>query len=124
YGIPFPAWHCSDCKHIILATPEQTPIDPQETPYGGVCPQCASKNIVPDTDVMDTWNTSSLTPYLCADLYLKSQDANAQYNFADNSPLIPSNSTRSGELYRGVLPMSMRPQAHDIIRTWAFDTIV
>ncbi len=106
YGIPFPAWHCTACKKILLADVAQLPLDPQETSYKGSCP-CGSSSIVPDTDVMDTWNTSSLTPYICASLRLnKKEDI---FQEAVTSQFIP---------------MSMRPQAHDIIRTWAFDTIV
>jgi valyl-tRNA synthetase len=107
YGIPFPAWHCQDCGKILLAHPNQLPIDPQETPYNGPCTECKSTNIIPDTDVMDTWNTSSLTPYICYDLYKK----NSSDIFNDKE-------------IGNFIPMSMRPQAHDIIRTWAFDTIV
>jgi valyl-tRNA synthetase len=95
YGIPFPAWHCNDCNAILLADESQLPIDPQESAYNKPCPHCNSTDISPDTDVMDTWNTSSITPYICQNLH---KDV--------------------------TLPMSMRPQAHDIIRTWAFDTIV
>jgi valyl-tRNA synthetase len=107
FGIPFPAWHCTDCGHVIVADTAQLPIDPQETPHIGSCPQCNSKNIVADTDVMDTWNTSSITPYICAELFNGVQ----QEPFAPDAP-------------KNFLPMSMRPQAHDIIRTWAFYTIV
>ncbi len=100
FGIPFPAWHCQDCNHVILADPAQLPVDPQEQAYpGGACPQCKSTNLKPDTDVMDTWNTSALTPQI-------------NTSWPDASPDKLS------------LPMSMRPQAHDIIRTWAFYTIV
>jgi valyl-tRNA synthetase len=100
YGIPFPVWHCGSCGNILLAEPAQLPIDPQETAYpGGTCPACNSADIRPDTDVMDTWNTSSLTPQI-------------NLNWPDQSPDNLS------------LPMFIRPQAHDIIRTWAFDTIV
>ena len=96
YGIPFPVWHCTSCNEVVLAEEKDLPIDPQETPYPGItCTQCKSVDIRPETDVMDTWNTSSLTPYI-------------------NSEIHPSLS----------LPMSLRPQAHDIIRTWAFYTIV
>jgi valyl-tRNA synthetase len=106
FGIPFPAWHCKGCSKVLLPELDQLPIDPQETPYSGKkCPHCSSSDIVPDTDVMDTWNTSSLTPYLCQALYY---------------PL----STSQFEPTTSFLPMSIRPQAHDIIRTWAFDTIV
>jgi valyl-tRNA synthetase len=113
YGIPFPAWHCQDCDEILLATLEQLPVDPQETDYPGACTKCGGINIKPDTDVMDTWNTSSLTPYICHDLISPSS------TFFDGVP----NEDRA-ELGKKFLPMSMRPQAHDIIRTWAFDTIV
>lgn len=104
YGIPFPIWHCLDCKEIICADNEQLPLDPQEQSYNGSCPSCNSTNLKGDTDVMDTWNTSSLTPYIC------SQIINPVENpFEVDAPL---------------LPFSMRPQAHDIIRTWAFYTII
>lgn len=100
FGIPFPVWHCGQCAHVMLAEQAHLPIDPQETTYpGGKCPQCSSTDIKPDTDVMDTWNTSSLTPQI-------------NLNWPEASP---ENLT---------MPMSIRPQAHDIIRTWAFDTIV
>lgn len=105
YGIPFPVWHCTNCEKILLAPLEALPIDPQVTEYPGKsCPDCNSTNIKPDTDVMDTWNTSSITPYIVS--YLLNSTANP---FANNNHFIP---------------MSMRPQAHDIIRTWAFYTIV
>jgi valyl-tRNA synthetase len=102
FGIPFPCWHCTTCNTIIFANSDQLPIDPQETPYHKPCPQCGGTEIIPDMDVMDTWNTSSLTPQICAGLFKK----------AYPETVVP------------LLPMSMRPQAHDIIRTWAFDTLV
>ena len=99
YGIPFPVWHCMDCKKIILADNKDLPIDPQEQEYPHKkCPQCSSSNIKPDTDIMDTWATSSLSPQINA-------------NWPQNSKSV-------------TIPMSIRPQAHDIIRTWAFYTIV
>ncbi len=104
YGIPFPVWHCQDCKHVIIADTKQLPIDPQEQSYDQTCLKCKSSNITPDTDVMDTWNTSSLTPYICMALYTGKDP------FEQPHPAF--------------LPMSMRPQAHDIIRTWAFYTMI
>ncbi len=106
YGIPFPVWHCKKCQEIIVARLEDLPIDPQEIGYqGSQCPRCKSSDIVPDTDVMDTWNTSSITPYICLNLLTPQKD-----------PF-----TKAA---RPFIPMSMRPQAHDIIRTWTFYTIV
>lgn len=98
YGIPFPVWHCKDCSAILLARPEDLPIDPQEDEYPGkTCPECSSEHISGDTDIMDTWNTSSLSPQLNS-------------GWPDDQKIS--------------MPMSMRPQAHDIIRTWAFYTII
>lgn len=105
YGIPFPAWHCVN-GHVILATINQLPIDPQEKSYKGRCPECDSALIEPDKDVMDTWNTSSLTPQICFSLL-----------YPDKNPFDVS-------AVKEFIPMSMRPQAHDIIRTWAFYTLV
>lgn len=107
YGIPFPAWHCQDCKTTVFAAETMLPVDPQETDYPHPCPQCGGSNLKGDTDVMDTWNTSSLTPYVCAQL-------------ADSSLTNPIE--QAGQ--NNFLPMAMRPQAHDIIRTWAFYTII
>lgn len=108
FGIPFPVWHCKDCGNVLVADIKDLPIDPQEIDFKNqACTKCSSKNIVPDTDVMDTWNTSSLTPQICYSLF----NPKAQSVFTD---------LEANEF----IPMSMRPQAHDIIRTWAFDTIV
>ncbi len=101
YGVPFPVWHCNDC-HLLLTPPlEALPIDPTESPYPNKTCSCGSTNISGETDVMDTWNISSLTPQI--------NQANLAAHGYDRAVQIP---------------FSLRPQAHDIIRTWAFDTIV
>lgn len=106
FGIPFPVWYCNDCNKILVADINQLPVDPQETTYkDGCCDGCGSKNIRPEKDVMDTWNTSSITPFIVKQLYEKTEV----------SPFASKD---------GFIPMSMRPQAHDIIRTWAFYTII
>lgn len=118
FGIPFPVWYCNDCHAVLLADVNQLPIDPQQVAYGKSCDKCQGTNIRPEKDVMDTWNTSSLTPYICK----------ALFNDDDKSPFCPSSSTaiEDPDIYKdqSFIPMSMRPQAHDIIRTWAFYTIV
>jgi len=96
YGVPFPVWYCEDCGNEILPKESDLPVDPREEECKETC-KCGSKNIVPEMDVMDTWMTSSVTP---------------QINAAWNKKL------------ENFMPMSLRPQAHDIIRTWAFYTIV
>lgn len=109
YGVAFPAWYCRACNHVVTATPEMLPVDPQDTaPPVTACPACGSSGddwFVPDPDVMDTWATSSLTPQICATLVepfgMSAEDFEARFR-----------------------PMSLRPNAHDIIRTWDFYTIV
>jgi len=106
FGIPFPVWYCQDCDKVLVAEIDQLPMDPQNTTYkNGCCDACGSKNLRAEKDVMDTWNTSSLTPYIVQQLYYDN----------DESPFITN---------PDFMPMSMRPQAHDIIRTWAFYTII
>lgn len=101
YGVPFPVWHCNDCNAILTAREDQLPIDPMETAYPNGSCTCGSTNIRGESDVMDTWNISSLTP----------QINKAMVQEKTGTDALP-------------LPFSLRPQAHDIIRTWAFDTIV
>ncbi len=98
YGVPFPVWFCENCNEPIYARPEDLPVDPTESDPPGACPHCGGSEFRPESDVMDTWATSSLTPQI-----------NAKWGEEDERP--------------GMLPMSLRPQAHDIIRTWAFYTI-
>jgi len=95
FGIPFPVWYDNQGNIILAELKEGCPIDPTiEIPNG-----YTKENCTPDTDVMDTWNTSSLTPYIIKNL-LKKKNINSE------------------------IPFAIRPQSHDIIRTWAFDTIV
>ncbi len=106
YGVPFPAWYCGACRAPIMARPEDLPVDPQEVgPPVEACPACGGTRFEPDTDVMDTWATSSLTPEICGTL-LEPLGVSAE-EFAAR--------------YR---PMTLRPNAHDIIRTWDFYTTV
>lgn len=101
YGVPFPVWYCRKCGEIILADEKDLPVDPSEImPDGKKCSKCGGGEFVPETDVMDTWMTSSLTPVIAAKLF-------------------PDEKTQK-KLY----PMTLRPQAFEIIRTWLFYTIV
>ncbi len=97
YGVPFPIWYCS-CGQILTPDESELPIDPTITPPRPC--RCGSTEWMPETDVMDTWATSSLTPQ------------------------IAGRQLEDPPLYRDVFPMALRPQAHEIIRTWAFYTIV
>ena len=99
FGVPFPLWYCADCGEVLLADESQLPVDPLDSRPPHPC-SCGCDAVRPETDVMDTWATSSLTPQIVG-RYL-----------ADPA------------LFERVFPMSLRPQAHEIIRTWAFYTIV
>jgi valyl-tRNA synthetase len=99
FGVPFPVWYCAECGEVRLPAEEQLPIDPLEQLPDGQC-ECGSAEYIPEKDVMDTWATSSL------------------------SPQIGGRWLEDEALYDLVFPMSLRPQAHEIIRTWAFYTIV
>lgn len=99
FGVPFPVWYCDACGKIILAGEERLPVDPTEQNPPEAC-DCGSTSFTPEEDVMDTWATSSMTPQISGRWLSDKQ------------------------LYERVFPMTLRPQAHEIIRTWAFDTIV
>ncbi len=100
YGIPLPIWYCRDCGTPVFADDSLLPVNPVETAPGTACPHCGGTAFEPETGVLDTWATSSITPQI--------------------------NAARHAELTGkpGFTPMSMRTQAHEIIRTWAFYTIV
>jgi valyl-tRNA synthetase len=101
FGVPFPVWYCADCDEVILAREEDLPIDPiKDKAPVDKCPKCGSSSIVPERDVMDTWATSSLTPQLAVELI------------------------EDKEMLAKLYPMSLRPQAHDIITFWLFNTVV
>jgi valyl-tRNA synthetase len=99
FGVPFPVWHCTACGATILAEDADLPIDPVESPPSHPC-ACGNTTFIPETDVMDTWATSSMSPQIVGQWL--------------NGP----------SLYQRVFPFALRPQAHEIIRTWAFYTIV
>jgi valyl-tRNA synthetase len=99
YGIPFPVWYCKKCKSVILADEKDLPVNPMDQKPSAKC-KCGHDEFEPEKDVMDTWMTSSMTPQIV----LKWGEKDSMMDRA--------------------FPMSLRPQGHDIIRTWAFYTIV
>jgi len=105
YGIPFPVWY-DNKNNSVISDENDLPIDPLSD-----LPKNCTLPLRGDPDVMDTWNTSSLTPFICLALFKKALQRE-KITLSDK------------EIKKIFFPMSMRPQAHDIIRTWAFDTIV
>ncbi|HEY8551298.1 MAG TPA: valine--tRNA ligase [Vicinamibacterales bacterium] len=108
FGVPFPVWYrvredgTVDYNARLLPDPKRLPIDPStDVPDGFDAAQRGQPGgFVGDPDVMDTWATSSLTPQ------------------------IVSGWERDPELFARVFPLSLRPQGHDIIRTWLFSTVL
>ena len=101
FGVPFPVWYCEKCGKPIFARKEDLPVNPLvDFPKVNNCPNCGCSEFIPETDVMDTWATSSVTPLI-----------NMKYGEEEN--------------YEDILkPMSLRTNASEIIRTWDFYTIV
>ncbi|MBI2651133.1 valine--tRNA ligase [Candidatus Woesearchaeota archaeon] len=98
FGIPIPLWYCKKCSEIILAEEKQLPVDPLTDKPLSNC-KCSSNEFIAEKDVLDTWATSSLTPDIAIELF---------------------NDKEQKKLF----PMSLRPQAHDIITFWLFNTVV
>ena len=99
FGVPFPVWYCQNCKQPVFAEPEQLPVNPLETKPLHPC-ACGCTAFMPEEAVFDTWATSSVTTLI-----------NARYGEEDDCT-------------DKLIPMGMRSQAHEIIRTWAFYSIV
>ena len=108
FGVPLPVWYPitpdGRIQHDrpILPREEQLPIDPStDVPDGYRADQRGQPHgFAGDPDVMDTWATSSLTPQIAC-------------GWPDDEALLVR-----------TFPMDLRPQAHDIIRTWLFDTVL
>ncbi|MGY1793944.1 valine--tRNA ligase [Geodermatophilus sp. SYSU D00525] len=108
FGVPFPVWYRLDASgdpvydEPILADESSLPVDPSsDVPPGfDESQRGVPGGFMADPDVMDTWATSSLSPQVASGW--------------DTDP----------ELFAHVFPMDQRPQAHDIIRTWLFSTVV
>ena len=107
FGVPIPVWYPLDAQgepdygHPIVATPEQMPVDPMTDLPAGYEETQRDKpgGFTGEADIFDTWFTSSLTPQIGSGWVL--------------------DPARHAKLF----PADVRPQAHEIIRTWAFYTI-
>jgi valyl-tRNA synthetase len=106
FGVPFPAWYPIDASGevnlelLILPDLEKLPVDPASEPAPGYTEDQRNQpgGFVGDPNIMDTWATSSLSPQIAGQW--------------------------GTELLQKVFPMDLRPQAHEIIRTWLFSTVV
>ncbi|MBA3369684.1 MAG: valine--tRNA ligase, partial [Geodermatophilaceae bacterium] len=108
FGVAFPLWYELDAngdpdyERMILADEASLPVDPSSDSPPGYTEDQRGKpgGFVGDPDVMDTWATSSLTPQIACGW------------------------ERDEKLFDNTFPMDLRPQAHDIIRTWLFSSVV
>ncbi|MGI9079506.1 MAG: valine--tRNA ligase [Acidimicrobiales bacterium] len=108
FGVPLPLWYPirpdGTVDHANPLRPDEArlPVDPSTEVPDGYQPDQRDRpgGFAGDPDVMDTWATSSLTPQIAG-------------AWADDP-----------DLFARVFPMDLRPQAHDIIRTWLFSTVV
>jgi valyl-tRNA synthetase len=102
FATPIPVWYCVDCQEVVVADEDQPYVDPTtDAPPVDSCPKCGGA-LRGEEDVFDTWMDSSITPLF-----------NAHWKREGEEEFFP-------RLY----PMSLRPQSHDIIRNWAFYTIL
>lgn len=95
FATPIPVWYCKDCGEVILPESEDLPVDPTSDKPKHPC-KCGCEEFIPEEDVLDTWMDSSISPLSIA-------------GWPD-------------EDYANHFPSNIRPQGHDIIRTWAFYT--
>ena len=107
FGVPIPVWYPLDDQgepiYEKLITPDESelPIDPSTQVPNGYAEDQRGKpgGFMGDPDIFDTWATSSLTPEIAG-------------KWEEDS-----------DLFDRVFPMDLRPQGHDIIRTWLFSTM-
>ena len=95
FATPIPVWYCKDCGKVMLPDAEDLPIDPTQDKPKHAC-ECGCEEFIGEEDVLDTWMDSSISPLSIA-------------GWPD-------------EDYINHFPADIRPQGHDIIRTWAFYT--
>jgi valyl-tRNA synthetase len=98
FATPIPIWFCDECGKIILPSKDELPVDPTQVPPSIDACECGCSNFTGEEDVLDTWMDSSISPLNVA-------------GWPDSS-------------YASNFPTNLRPQGHDIIRTWAFYTIL
>ncbi|GAB3566642.1 valine--tRNA ligase [Arthrobacter alkaliphilus] len=108
FGVPIPVWYPldgqgnPDYENPILPSDESLPVDPAADAAPGYDESQREQpnGFIGDADVLDTWATSSLTPQIVGGW------------------------SRDEELFSKVYPFDLRPQGHDIIRTWLFSSVV
>ncbi|MCA0336138.1 MAG: valine--tRNA ligase [Actinobacteria bacterium] len=118
FGVPIPVWYALDDEgeplwdNPILPSEAELPVDPAANPPAGYeeSQRGIPGGFIGDPDVLDTWATSSLTPQIAGGWRA--------------GGALGGDEEGTSPLFAKVFPMDVRPQAHDIIRTWLFATLV
>lgn len=141
FGVPFPVWYSNRAGEegkVILPDVADLPVNPLvDLPKG-----YSAEEVIPEKDVMDTWATSSVSPQINSkaintqpNSHLEAGDTSCvtphsvaglqddgeitPQQVRGDSPILAIDADRHQKLF----PADLRPQAHEIIRTWAFYTI-
>jgi valyl-tRNA synthetase len=99
YGTPIPFWYCGKCDKVFAPKLEELPVNPSIDEYKGKC-ECGGR-IIGETDICDGWIDSSITPLIISGYWKDDM-----------------------KLYKKLYPNDLRQQGHDIIRTWAYYTML
>jgi valyl-tRNA synthetase len=100
FGTPIPFWYCDKCGEVFPPKLEELPVNPSLRNYKDDQCECGGK-IVGETDICDGWIDSTISPLIISG-YWKNDE----------------------ELFKKLYPNSLRQQGHDIIRTWAYYTLL
>jgi|WetSurMetagenome_2_1015567.scaffolds.fasta_scaffold00770_15 valyl-tRNA synthetase len=98
FATPIPVWFCTKCGEMVTPDEKKLPVDPTLVKPDHPCPKCGGTSFNGEVDVLDTWMDSSISV-----LNVTGWDGSGTPPF---------------------FPAQIRPQGHDIIRTWAFYTIL
>ena len=118
FGVQVPVWYAvdehgeTDYDTVLVPAEDRLPVDPMsDVPEGYTEDQRDQPGgFTGDPDILDTWATSSLSPQIAAGWPVSGRPDGELGN--------------DSELFAKIFPFDMRPQGHDIIRTWLFATVV
>ena len=144
FGVPIPAWRVRennnlDSEKLIVADFDELPLNPTKTAPKGFINYRKSEmfsglninyyeaekdgkkyTIFPETDILDTWATSSVSPQLSSGAI----NEEMLRSLLSSGAIDQAEFDKKLQRHQKLFPANMRPQAHEIIRTWAFYTIV
>lgn len=134
FGVPFPVWYCKKCGRPVFADEEDLPVDPAGG--GDFCSAAAQRNAFECGSSLSGMNaegedglktgrssydgTGGCGPrFECSCGCTEFEPETAVFDTWATSSITPFLHEKNVPI-----PMGMRSQAHEIIRTWAFYTVV